>query len=98
RRSRGHPPPPRQRGAAMNLATYARRNLFRRRGRTILTIITVAVAVLIFSSIRTVVSEWEAGAAAASKDRLAIRHKVSITMQLPRKYIDDVRSTPGVKA
>ena len=30
----------------MNLATYARRNIFRRRGRTILTILGVAVAVL----------------------------------------------------
>src|SRR5438067_2787990 len=82
----------------MNLTTYARRNLFRRRGRTITTIITVAVAVLIFSAIRTVVTEWEAGAAAASKDRLDTRHKVSITMQLPKHYVEDVRQTPGVKA
>jgi len=82
----------------MNIATYARRNLFRRRGRTILTIIAIAVAVLIFSAIRTVVTEWEAGAAEAQNDRLATRHKVSITMQLPRHYVDDVRSVPGVKA
>src|SRR5438067_4540089 len=82
----------------MNLTTYARRNLFRRRGRTITTIITVAVAVLIFSAIRTVVTEWEAGAAAAAKDRLATRHKVSITMQLTKRYVEDVRGTPGVKA
>jgi hypothetical protein len=46
----------------MNLATYARRNLFRRRGRAILTIIAVTVAVLIFCLIRTVVYEWNAGA------------------------------------
>jgi putative ABC transport system permease protein len=82
----------------MNLATYARRNLFRRRGRTILTMLTVALAVLIFSAIRTVVVEWEAGATAAQKDRLATRHKVSITMQLPKKYVQEVRDTPGVKA
>jgi putative ABC transport system permease protein len=82
----------------MNVATYARRNLFRRRGRTITTIVTVAIAVLIFSAIRTVVTEWEAGAAEASKDRLATRHKVSITMQLPKRYVEDVRSIPGVKA
>jgi putative ABC transport system permease protein len=82
----------------MNLGTYARRNLFRRRGRTILTIIAIAVAVLIFSAIRTVVAEWEAGAAEASNDRLATRHKISITMQLPRHYVEDVRGVPGVKA
>ncbi|HEY1558790.1 MAG TPA: ABC transporter permease [Kofleriaceae bacterium] len=84
----------------MNIATYARRNLFRRRGRTILTMSAVALAVLIFCVIRTVVAEWNAGADAAAQDRLAIRHKVSITMQLPRHYVDDVRGmkAQGVKA
>jgi len=82
----------------MNIATYARRNMFRRRGRTILTMIAVAVAVLIFSLIRTAVVSWNAGADEASQDRLATRHKVSITMQLPKRYIDDVRATPGVEA
>jgi len=82
----------------MNLATYARRNLFRRPGRTILTMVAIAFAVLIFSILRTVVYEWNRGAEEAAKDRLAIRHKISITMWLPRKYVDEVRSTPGVKA
>jgi putative ABC transport system permease protein len=82
----------------MNLATYARRNLFRRPGRTIMTMVAIALAVLIFSIIRTVVFEWNRGAEEAAKDRLAIRHKVSITMWLPHHYIDDVRATPGVKA
>jgi putative ABC transport system permease protein len=81
----------------VNLATYSRRNLFRRKGRTILTIIAVALAVLIFGAIRTAVAMWSAGAEEAAKDRLATRHKVSITMQLPRRYIDDVRQVPGVK-
>lgn len=82
----------------MNIATYARRNMFRRRGRTILTIIAVAVAVMIFSVLRTAVVAWNVGAEEAAKDRLATRHKVSITMQLPRRYIDEVRQVPGVKA
>ncbi len=82
----------------MNLATYARRNIFRRRGRTILTILGVAVAVLIFSMIRTVVGAFNAGADEAAKDRIATRHKISITMQLPKRYIEDVRTTAGVEA
>ncbi|MBC7975341.1 MAG: ABC transporter permease [Myxococcales bacterium] len=81
----------------MNLATYARRNLFRRRGRTILTISAVVVAVLIFSLIRTAVVAWNAGADAAATDRLATRHKISITMQLPKRYIDELRQIPDVK-
>jgi len=80
----------------VNLATYARRNLFRRRGRTILTVLAVAVAVLIFSAIRTVGVTFNAAADDAMSDRLATRHKVSITMQLPRRYIDEVRAIPGV--
>jgi len=80
----------------VNLATYARRNLFRRRGRTILTVLAVAVAVLIFSAIRTVGVTFNASADDAMSDRLATRHKVSITMQLPRRYIDEVRGVPGV--
>jgi putative ABC transport system permease protein len=82
----------------VNIATYARRNLFRRKGRTILTVLAVAVAVLIFGAIRTAVAMWNAGADEAATDRLATRHKVSITMQLPKRYIDDVRTIPGIKA
>jgi putative ABC transport system permease protein len=82
----------------MNIATYARRNLFRRRGRTILTIIAAALAVVIFCAIRTFIVAWNSGADEAAADRIATRHKVSITMQLPRHYIDDLREVPGVKA
>ncbi|HSK03085.1 MAG TPA: ABC transporter permease [Kofleriaceae bacterium] len=85
----------------MNIGTYPARNLFRRRGRTILTLIVIAVTVLIFSLLRTVDHAWKVGAEEAAKDRLATRHKVSITMQLPRRYIDDVRDpakVPGIKA
>lgn len=80
----------------MNIATYARRNLFRRKGRTILTIIAVAVVVLIFSLIQTVDWAFKVGAEESMQDRLATRHKVSITMQLPKRYIEDVRGVPGV--
>jgi putative ABC transport system permease protein len=82
----------------MNLATYARRNLFRRRGRTIATIAGVAVAVMIFCLIRTAVVAWNAGAEESATDRLATRHKISITMQLPKHYVEQIRQIPEVKA
>ncbi len=80
----------------MNLMTYARRNIFRRRGRTILTVLGVALTILIFSGMRTVVAAWEAGAEEARADRIASRHKNSIVMLLPKRYVDDVRAVPGV--
>ena len=82
----------------MNLVTYARANLFRRRGRAILTVMAVTVAVLIFCLIRTAVVAWNAGADEAATDRLSTRHKVSITMSLPKRYIDEIRQVPDVKA
>lgn len=82
----------------MNLATYASRNLLRRKGRTILTITAVAVTVLIFGLIRTFVAMWSAGADDALQDRLVTRHKASITMTLPKRYIEEVRQVPGVRA
>jgi len=85
----------------VNVATYPTRNLFRRRGRTILTLIAIALTVLIFNVLRTCDHGWQVGAEEAAKDRLATRHKVSITMQLPKRYIDDLRDPaklPGIKA
>lgn len=81
----------------MNVATYARRNLFRRPGRTILTLVAIAVAVLIFNMIRTVDHAWKVGAEAASKDRLVTRHKVAMTRQLPKRYIDDLRDPTKIQ-
>lgn len=81
----------------MNAATYARRNLLRRPGRTVLTILVVALTVLIFCAIRTLIHSFTGGIEDAAVDRIATRHKVSFTMQLPRHYIDDLRQVPGVE-
>src|SRR5205085_9321138 len=87
----------RQGGAAMNIATYVRRNLFRRTGRTVLTMGVVALTVLIFCLIRTAIASFTGGVDDAAADRLATRHKVSITMQLPKHYIEELRQVPGVE-
>jgi putative ABC transport system permease protein len=81
----------------VNIATYARRNMFRRPGRTILTLAVVAIVVVIFNLLRTVDYGWKVGAEEAAKDRLATRHKVSITMQLPKRYIEDIRDPNKIK-
>lgn len=74
----------------------AMRNVFRNRGRALLTILGCAVTILAFVLIRTLLAAWSVGADYAAKDRIATRHKVSFIVQLPKKYIDDVRGTPGV--
>jgi putative ABC transport system permease protein len=73
------------------------RNIFRNKLRTLLTVLGGAVAVLAFVLVRTTV--WASGAAIefAPKDRLATRHKVSLAMTLPRRYVDSIRQVPGIE-
>jgi putative ABC transport system permease protein len=70
------------------------RNLF----RAMLTVVGVAVAMLAFVLLRTVLSAWTMGAEAAAQDRVATRHKVTFVMPLPKRYVEDVRQIDGVKA
>ncbi len=79
------------------LFLIAARHLGRNWLRTILTVLGASVALIAFVLLRTVLSSWEVGAEYAAKDRLGTRHKVSFIMQLPRRYIDDIREVPGVK-
>jgi putative ABC transport system permease protein len=81
----------------IQLFLIAARNLLRNRGRTFLTLLGCAVALIAFVMIRTLLSAWTSAAEFAAKDRIATRHKVSFVITMPRKYIDGVRGTPGVQ-
>lgn len=82
----------------MTLYALAFRNVLRNRFRNALTVIGVAVAVLAFVLLRTVIFAWTVGVDFAAKDRIGTRHKVTFVMPLPKRYIDDVRQVPGVVA
>jgi putative ABC transport system permease protein len=81
----------------MNLASLAARNILRNKFRAGLTIVGVAVAVLTFMLLRTIVYAWTSGADYASKDRVVTRHKITFVQPLPKRYIEDVRSAPHIK-
>jgi putative ABC transport system permease protein len=81
----------------MNLASIALKNTRRNLFRTVLTIAGVAVAMLAFLLLRTVLSAWLVGVEYSAKDRVATRHKVTFIMTLPKRYVDDIRNMPGVK-
>jgi len=81
----------------MNLATIALKNTRRNLFRTILTVAGVAVAMLAFLLLRTVLSAWLIGVEYSAKDRLATRHKVTMIMTLPKRYVDDVKNLQGVQ-
>jgi putative ABC transport system permease protein len=81
----------------MTLFGLAARNAFRNPFRTSLTVLGVAIAILAFVLLRTVIVSWNAAADYAAKDRIATRHKVSFVVTLPRRYVDTIREVKGVK-
>lgn len=80
----------------MNLASIAIKNTRRNLFRTLLTIVGVAVAMLAFLLLRTVLSAWLVGVEYSAKDRVATRHKVTFVMWMPKRYVEDIRNLPGV--
>lgn len=81
----------------MTFASLAARNILRNKIRTMLTVMGVAVAIITFLLLRTVVSAWTGAAEFAAKDRVVSRHKVTFVMQLPKRYIDKIREQPDVR-
>ncbi|MFQ3573895.1 MAG: FtsX-like permease family protein [Thermodesulfovibrionales bacterium] len=74
------------------------RNIFRHRLRTLLTILAVAVAILSFGILRTVIDVWYLGVDAASSNRLVTRNAISLIFYLPVSYKDKIMAVDGVKA
>jgi putative ABC transport system permease protein len=74
------------------------RNAFRHRLRALLTVFGVAVAVLAFGLLRTLVDAWHAGASAAAANRLVVRSAISLTFSLPMAYLEKIRAVEGVEA
>jgi len=81
----------------MNLAGIGVRNIARNKTRTALTVLGGAIAVVAFILFRTVIWAWNVQAEFAAKDRIATRHKVSMILPMPKRYVDTVRHVPGVK-
>jgi len=74
------------------------KNAFRHRLRSILTIVGVAVALLAFGLMRTVLDAWHAGVSASSANRLVTRNAVSLTQPLPYAYKGRIRQVSGISA
>lgn len=80
----------------MRLASIGVRSVLRNRFRTVLTVLGVAVAIVAFVMLRTVLSSWMAASEFAAKDRVVTRHKVSFIMPMPGKYVTELAQRPGI--
>ena len=72
------------------------RNAFRHKLRTALTVLGVAIAILAFELLRTVISTWYLSIEASSAYRLVTRNAVSMTFSLPLSYKDKMKQIRGV--
>ncbi len=72
------------------------KNAFRSKLRSILTIAGLALAIVAFGFLRTVVDAWYAGVEASSASRLITRNSISLIFPLPIAYKDKIRQIEGV--
>ncbi len=72
-------------------------NLFRNKMRTFLTLASVFVALFLFSSLGAILDTFQAAADSGSRERLAVRHAISLTNFLPGFYKSQIVAIPGVK-
>ena len=82
----------------MNLPTLALRNTFRNRIRAALTIGGVAVLVVAFVFLRTIISAYHSTVDTSRSDRLVTRNRISLSMPLPLADYEKIKSIPGVDA
>jgi putative ABC transport system permease protein len=73
------------------------KNVWRRKIRTIFTILSIFVAFLLFGLLMTIRAAFSIGVELAGIDRLIIIHKVSLIMPLPIAYQPRIAAVPGVE-
>jgi putative ABC transport system permease protein len=70
----------------------------RSKRRTALTVLSVAIAVFLFASLRAVLDGFNAGAEASSSTRIVTLRSTSLIFSMPTSHADQIRSTPGVQS
>lgn len=73
------------------------KNALRHKLRTALTVTGIAIAVMAFALLRTVVTAWYVGVEASAANRLITRQAVSFIFPLPYAYRDQIAKIPGVE-
>ena len=81
----------------MTLTRFVTKNAFRNKRRSTLTVLSIAFSLLLLTLMMTI---WRAfyldQGSAESAERLVVRHRVSLTFNLPGYYREKIRAVPGV--
>jgi len=83
----------------MTLTRFVTKNAFRNKRRSTLTVLSIAFSLLLLTLMMTI---WRGfyldQGSAESAERLVVRHRVSLTFNLPGYYREKIRAVPGVVA
>lgn len=71
--------------------------LFRSKTRTLLTLLSVVAAFLLFGMLDSVRVAFNSGGSLAGANRLVVSSKLSITQTLPYRLLAQIQTVPGVK-
>jgi len=72
------------------------RSLFRRKVRTVFTLLSVLVAFALFGFLAAIEAAFSMGVDLAGTERLVMIHRMSLIQLLPESYLERIRATPGV--
>ena len=72
--------------------------LWRKKARTILTLLSIIIAFFLFGMLQGVNSAINHSVELANVDRLISINRVSLTEPLPMSYLSQIQSVPGVEA
>jgi len=72
-------------------------NLLRKKVRSVLTILSVLVAFILYGYLCAVERALDQGVSMAGADRLLVRHRVSIGQVVPESYLRRIAAIPGVR-
>jgi len=82
----------------MTLAHFVRKNVFRNKRRSILTVLSIGFSLLLLTFMMTI---WRTfyidQGSAESTQRIIVRNKVSLVFSIPLHYRERIRALPGVK-
>ena len=71
-------------------------HLLRAKRRTFLTVSSIALALFLFCTLRTILTSFDAGIRMADDTRLVVRHAASLVFPLPLAYRSRLEQVPGV--
>jgi putative ABC transport system permease protein len=69
----------------------------RSKRRTVLTVMSVAIAVFLFASLRAVLDGFNAATEASSSTRIVTQRSTSLFFSMPTSHAEVIKSTPGVQ-